>query len=409
MHSDRLISCSNEAETGASWTGGALELLASITLGVVGYGVYLGLPVILGSLSASLRLDARQIGWIASLELLGLTLGSVLTARSLSARSPRWLAGGAISLALVLNASTAFGHDFYLICALRLAAGIAGGACYSLSLATLAWFGDTNRNSASLGVGLVLVGSAEIAAVPWIDHHYGAQGVFLTLALLYLVPGLLLPFLARPTRAQPSSERTVAAAGRSRSLGSLPMIGGACLTAIAVFNLSSTMFWTYVEQLGEVSGLTGAWVANSLTVANGATLVSSWLALVLARHFGQHRPQIVGLISTVVLLASWPLSATPIEFGARVFVWFQIQAICIVHQISLLGTLDRSGRLAALLPAAQGVGQCVGPMAGALLLTWGYGFRGQLLAQAVLFVAAAGLFAAVAWLLRRSPTRPQGC
>jgi predicted MFS family arabinose efflux permease len=402
MQTDSVLSCRVRGSTGASWTSRTLELLASITLGVVGYGVYLGLPVILGSLTDSLHfLGARQIGWIASLELLGLTLGSVLTARILGERSSRWLAGGAISLGLLFNACTAFVHDFYLICALRLLAGVAGGACYSLSLASLAWFGETNRNAASLGVGFVLMGSVELAAIPWIDHHCGARGVFLTLALLYSIPASLMPFLARPQRGQPSSDHTVSQAGRARSLGSLGAIGAACLTAIAVFNLSSTMFWTYVEQLGQALGVATVWVAKSLTVANAVTLVSTWLALFLARRFGQHRPQILGLIGTVVLLASWHLSASPTDFAVRVFLWFQIQAICIVHQISLLGTLDGSGRLAALLPAAQGVGQCAGPLAGALLLTCGFGFRGQLLAQAAFYVIAAALFAAVAWFFRR--------
>ncbi len=136
------------------------------------------------------------------------------------------------------------------------------------------------------------------------------------------------------------------------------------------------MFWTYVEQLGRALGVATAWVASSLTVANAVTLVSTWVALFLARRFGQHRPQILGLIGTVVLLASWPLSATPTDFAVRVFLWFQIQAICIVHQISLLGTLDRSGRLVALLPAAQGMGQCAGPCGGSLAVDMGLRLQG---------------------------------
>lgn len=389
----------SRAVSSAGGVRGALELFSTVTLGVVGYGVYLGLPVILGALARAMHLDDGHIGWLASFELAGLTIGSLVIAKCLPFVAARRLATVAIVLALVLNGVSAFVADFAVLCGLRMLAGFAGGACYSLSLAGLAWFGDMNRNSSVLGTGFVLVGSAEIAAVPWLDQRYGVHAVFLLLVCMYAVTGLLLRFFPREAKASDAESHAAPASLRSSNV--IGGIGLACLLAIAIFNASATMFWTYVERLGGTIGLSSAFVAGTLNVSNLATLASTWLALLLARRFGLHLTQIVGLGITAAVVATWSLSAPPADFAVRVFLWFQILAICIVHQISMLGTLDRSGRLAALLPAAQGVGQSIGPLAGGFLFTIGLGFREQLAAEAVLLVATALIFASVFWRARR--------
>jgi hypothetical protein len=44
-----------------------------------------------------------------------------------------------------------------------------------------------------------------------------------------------------------------------------------------------------------------------------------------------------------------------------------------VYQLGTLNTIDRSGRFVALVPAAQGLGQSVGPFITGLLLGWQWG------------------------------------
>lgn len=369
---------------------GVMELLSAVTLGVVGYGVYLALPVILGAVARAQHLSDGQLGWLASFELAGLTLGSLAVARYLTRAPARRLAFAAVCLALLFNGASAFATDFHVLCGWRLLAGFAGGACYSLSLASLAWFGDMTRNSAVLGTGYVLVASAEIAIVPWVDQRYGVRAVFFMFVCMYAVAGILLRFFPRQPQATEAQGAAVAAPADFPRV--LRGVGAACLLAIALFNASTTTFWTYVERLGDVIGLSSAFIAGTLNVANLATLASTWLAFMLARRFGGHLPQIVGLAITAVALATWPMSGPPADYAIRVFLWFQILVICIVQQISMLGTLDRTGRLAALLPAAQGVGQSLGPVGGGFLFTLGLGFPEQLRLEAVLLIVTALIF-----------------
>jgi hypothetical protein len=66
----------------------------------------------------------------------------------------------------------------------------------------------------------------------------------------------------------------------------------------------------------------------------------------------------------------------------------------------LLGTVDRSGRFAALMPAAQGIGQCLGPIAGGAVFALGMGFKEQLVMDALLIAATAAIYTAVYFTLR---------
>ena len=54
------------------------------------------------------------------------------------------------------------------------------------------------------------------------------------------------------------------------------------------------------------------------------------------------------------------------------FLWIFID----VYQMSTVANVDHSGRFAALMPGAQGLGQIVGPNLAATILAYGFGYRG---------------------------------
>jgi hypothetical protein len=55
-----------------------------------------------------------------------------------------------------------------------------------------------------------------------------------------------------------------------------------------------------------------------------------------------------------------------------VLIFFEVWSMTQVYQLGTLNTIDRSGRF-ALVPAAQGLGQSVGPFITGLLLGWQWG------------------------------------
>jgi len=368
----------------------APALLVSILLGVIGYSAYLGLPVILGALADVLHLGPTQVGWIGSCELIGLTTGSILASRLLNKVTLSTLVIAASLVAIVANVLTGFVTSLPLVYALRVSAGFAGGACYSWSLATLAWRGDPARNSGIFGIGLVLMGSGELLLLPRLQTHFAALGVFGLLGGLYLIPLLFIRYLPSPRQTAIDPQT-----GARATSTAVHVTGGLYLAAIALYNIGATSFWAYVERLGDASGLSTGFVANVLNVANIATLLCCFVAWRVARRFGQDGPQILCLVLAAILVATWPFPSKPSAFASLTFLYFQLLTFSQIFQLSLLGTIDRSGRLASLLPAAQGVGQCVGPLAGAAVLSVGLGYREQLIMEACFLGVTAAIYAGV--------------
>ena len=54
-------------------------IFAAIILGFAGTGVAMGLPLLVGSMADSLGFNEQQLGWLASSDMGGLFIGSVLT------------------------------------------------------------------------------------------------------------------------------------------------------------------------------------------------------------------------------------------------------------------------------------------------------------------------------------------
>jgi hypothetical protein len=47
-----------------------------------------------------------------------------------------------------------------------------------------------------------------------------------------------------------------------------------------------------------------------------------------------------------------------------------------IYQAATIANVDRSGRYVSLLPAAQGLGNGLGPAIAATVLAWGFGYNG---------------------------------
>ncbi len=80
------------------------------------------------------------------------------------------------------------------------------------------------------------------------------------------------------------------------------------------------------------------------------------------------------------------------------FLWIFID----VYQMGSVANLDGTGRFASLMPAAQGLGQIIGPNAAASLLALGAGYDEVFLMCAAASIGAFIVYAFAYWRLRRA-------
>jgi MFS family permease len=384
---------------GGGWDGTA-AVTACIAACVAAYGVYLGLPLILGALADTFRFDNRQIGWIGSAENLGLLLGAAGVSLLARTRRFRRVALAGVALAVTCDALTLLVSSFPAFCGIRLIAGLGSGLCYSSAVTSLSLTERSARNFSIFIAVLVIANSLELWLLPGVVAHWGVHGVYTALGALYVAPALLLWFI--PARIEPQSgDPRQATEPVVPQQAAFARLAWSCLAAIVLFNIAASAFWAYSERIGTWIGLTESAVANTLTICNLVSLTGSALAYWLSRYWGQHRPQLGALVVMIAVYATWAFGLSPLRYVLGVLLFFEVWSMASVYQLSTLTGIDRVGRYVALVPAAQGIGQSAGPFIAGLLLGWRLTFPQILLAVTLFAIGCLATYSTVYVRLRR--------
>jgi predicted MFS family arabinose efflux permease len=382
----------------ARWDTPAATAVA-LTGAIVSYFVWLGLPVILGSLVTGLGFTDQQIGWIGSAENLGVLLGATLV--SVNARTGRFrrLALIGIAITVLADVATLGISSVGGFCIVRLIGGAGSGACYSASIACLSLTRRPTRTFSILMVVMTIANSLEISGLPLVVDRWGVTGVYTFLAVSYGVPMAFLGLIpARITSSGRTEEelQITASIGKRQSA----CLAWLCLVGIVFFNIAASSFWAYAERIGDFAGMTPGKISETLTFCNLLGLVGSVAAYWISRLWGQHRPQLVCLVLMIFAYGMWSVNLTPHTYVIGVFMFFQIWAIVAVYQLGTLSTIDQSGHYVALVPAAQGVGQSVGPLFAGFLLARQFHFPAMLGVIAAFVVGCLAAYATVYLALR---------
>jgi hypothetical protein len=96
----------------------------------------------------------------------------------------------------------------------------------------------------------------------------------------------------------------------------------------------------------------------------------------------------VTLLTVSVIVGMLANGITDTTFFVSVFAFNFLWIFNDVYQMSIVANVDKSGRFAALLPGAQGLGQIIGPNVAASILALNLGYSGVfLMCAAAAFIA----------------------
>ena len=136
---------------------------------------------------------------------------------------------------------------------------------------------------------------------------------------------------------------------------------------MALFSLNLGALWTYVERIGVGIGLSSPQTGTILAAALALSVLGALGASCLGDRWGRRAPLLLAfvaqLISLVLLMRT---DSTSYSIGAVLYslAW----AFAVPYLYSFVASLDESGRLIVLAPAAQAVGAALGPAVAASLL-----------------------------------------
>ncbi|WP_176598260.1 MULTISPECIES: hypothetical protein [Sphingobium] len=357
-------------------------IMLSMMIGAVGI-LILGIqPLLLGALLNAGKINAVELGWIATVEVLGMALGVWIGARLMAGSQGKRIAVAACLLMALANAITPGADTVMTIALARSLAGFAEGAMIAVSILTISHGAAPARlNAIYLTAGatpqLVFAYLLPVKVFP----VYGVESGFYILAGV----GLLSAALAGVIRDRLAPEPEEAGGRVAWTPKVVLALAATLVTASAI-----GACWSYAEPMGARQGLTTAAVGVAITISLAFQIIGSLVVALV----GYRLPFRLVLPGGVIVQAAAVMTLIAIpgivgfSFGLAVF-GFCWQA-CLPFAMDLVIEADASRMTAPLVMPLTLAGLSMGPLIASALV--GASVIGAFVFGIAAFVTAAGLY-----------------
>ncbi len=362
----------------------------AVFLALVGYTVMVTVPVLSTALVKTLSFTEEQVGRVWGNDMLGFSIGAVIAALSVARVNRRHLVIGGIVLTIGINALCMFVVDYQPMMWLRLAAGIGSGIITGTAVATLGGTTNPVRAFNILMLGFSFSAAGELHLFPQLSLN----GIYWFFIGSTAVCALFLRWLPSRPLDDDQREQQHDIEDHSENWRVPKILPIFCLIAVCFTYINIGGYFTYIELAALGEGIAQDFVTPVLTWASFFALVGCLLALLCAR-FGLFRPLFLALLSMAVLVGMLSGGITNINLAISVFAFFALWTFVDVYQSSMMGYMDRSGSLVALLPSVQGFGQFVGPNIAASIIGGGLGYSTMFLVSGSMALVAMVIYGGI--------------
>ena len=373
----------------------------AVFMALVGYTVMVTVPVLSTALVQTLGFTEEQVGRVWGNDMLGFSIGAVIAALSVARVNRRHLVMGGVVLSIGANVLCMFVGDYETVMWLRLVTGIGSGIFTGTAVATLGGSTKPVRAFNILLLGFSFSAAGELHLFPQLSLN-GIYWFFIgstALCALFLrwLPGRPLNDVERLQQEQIEDHSE-----NWRVPVILPIF---CLVAVCFTYINIGGYFTYIELAALDAGISPDWVTPLLTWSSFLALVGCLLALLCAR-FGLFRPLFVALLSMAVLVGMLSGGITNINLAVSLFAFMALWTFVDVYQSSMMGYMDRSGSLVALLPSVQGFGQFIGPNIAASIIGAGLGYSTMFIVSGSMALVAMAIYGGIFYYMHTRKSAP---
>ena len=364
------------------------SLTIGIYMALAGYTVMVGLPVISTAWVNNLGLSAVEVGRVAGADLGGLAIGAVISAIYVARVDRRYLAAGAASIVIAANVLCMYFQSYEAMLWLRLAAGIGSGIYTGIAVATIA---GHSKPAFAFGLELFAFAGSQGATLKLLPF-LSMNGVYVVLIATYVFGLLFISWLPRrPVDKALDVEIDVEEPGGQHHVEHKHVpayVPWMVLAAIVLTYINIGAYWTYIELSTVDTAASPEWVASMLWVSSVFSVIGCVFAVLLSNRYGLSRPLLVTLVfqASIVLMLVFGITNATVAFSMFFFnfCWIFVD----IYQAATIANVDHSGRFPALIPAAQGLGNFLGPNIAATVLAYGFGYNGVFIMCAMASIAA---------------------
>lgn len=339
------------------------SLAAAIFMGVVGPAVFIVQPGFVQGLVELLGLTDKQAGYIASAEMWGIAITTVVM--TFGSHMVNWRYVFAVSLLIMIagNIMSTSTTDFESFLMLRILTGLGAGGIISLSFAAIGLTDDPDRNFGYLIMWVLIYGAIGLLVMPTAYALVGMNGVLWFFAIFAACALLVVRFLpiSGETHAQIEDDATNLPAG----------LKVMALVAMLSYFLAQGVVWAYLFLIGMAAGISEQNVANGLTISQFLGIAGAFTAAMLGNRIGRSAPLAVGILagatSLLFIIGEFDFLAYAVAVGVYNYAWN------VVHPFLLasMASFDRRGRVVVYAVAMQMIGLATGPYLAATVISEG--------------------------------------
>ena len=371
------------------------SIVISLYMTLIGYGVLVGIPVISTAWVTLLGFTEVEVGRVAGADLGGLSIGAVVTAMLIGKVNRRLLVLIGLSLAVVANGLCISVVDYDQVLWLRLLSGIGSGIYTAVAVSSLGASSKPARAYNAMLFAFAFSQALEMHFLPLLSM----SGIYTTFIVCFL---LTIPFISWIPAHAPTEVAEVVAADSLAAQSVPKFVPWLCLAAMVITYINIGAYWTYIELAAASDQADPEWVGQVLTWSSFFSLIGCFFATILSSRYGLLRPLLVTLVTMAVIVGMLANGITDKNILISVlsfnFLWIFID----VYQMSTIANVDKTGRFAALMPGAQGLGQIIGPNLAASILGLNLGYSGVFIMCAGAAIMAMLLYAFMYLRFRRT-------
>lgn len=340
-------------------------LLGAIYAGVAALMVVNALPALVTVIAAGLQWDDRSLGLLASADVAGITLGSLVGIPLVRRAKLRTVVLVAVLALALADIGCGLSDARASIVAWRLTGGLASGlilaACYAV-------YSDTHpqRNFAIFAIGQMVSGFLAVTALPVLAARFDWRSGFFGFAAF---TALAIPLaLALPRHAFVKQVPVRRAPGDAGS-------GVAVWLAIAglvAFVIGDGAVWTFMERMGAASGISARDINTAVSACTLAGIGGAVITMFPSRRMGAAIPLILSTLLSVAAIVAMR-SANPAAYFASLcafnFAWLAFSTV----QFAIIANADHIGTATVAMSAAWYGGFTIGPyVAGEMAVRYGF-------------------------------------
>lgn len=337
-----------------------VALLSAIYLSVIGAAVFIVQPGFVQGLVEFYGFDEQQAGYIASAEIWGLALTTVVLA--LGGHNYSWQRIFRFSIALFVlgNLASTLTDELFAFSILRFVTGLGSGGLVSLTFTIIGLTRLPDRNFGFLIMGVLTYGALGLWVFPTALAMVGLKGVIIFFALFGASGWLCL------SHVPDSGEEHLQVEEDAVDLGGTFRI--LAILAMFTYFFAQGVIWAYLFLIGLNGGVDEQGVANGLMISQFLGIAGAFVAAMAGRRFGRAWPLAIGVLGGAAVLSALFGEFTAMVYAVTVCVYNFAWNMTHPFLLGAMSSFDKHGRVVVYAVAAQMLGLAVGPAFAASLL-----------------------------------------